>query len=80
MNQTAIGSYIAKKRRPQNLTQEQLSVAEILAGVWIIEKQVLPAPLYAKRASAETHPGIDRGSSFIFRHRSKGRNRHIFPI
>ena len=41
MNQTAIGSYIAKKRRPQNLTQEQLSVAEILAGVWIIGKQVL---------------------------------------
>lgn len=41
MNQTTIGSYIAKKRRPQNLTQEQLSVAEILAGVWIIGKQVL---------------------------------------
>ena len=25
MNQTAIGSYIARKRREQNLTQEQLA-------------------------------------------------------
>ena len=25
MNQTAIGSYIARKRRAQNLTQEQLT-------------------------------------------------------
>ena len=27
MNQTAIGSYIARKRKEQNLTQEQLAVS-----------------------------------------------------
>ena len=35
MNQRAIGDFIAQKRRAENLTQEQLSAAEILIGIWI---------------------------------------------
>ena len=35
MNQTAIGSYIARKRREQNLTQEQLvQWTHLLSSQW----------------------------------------------
>ena len=48
MNQTAIGSYIARKRREQNLTPEQMaqlkSVADDMLAEWSATKK---APRHA---------------------------------
>ena len=40
MNQTAIGSYIARKRREQNLTQEQLAQQLGVSNKTISERKV----------------------------------------
>lgn len=85
MNQTALGSYIAKKA---TATESHAgAVIRCRNSSWCLDyretgtSQELPAPLYAKRASAETHPGINRGSSFLFRHWSKGRkSAHISAL
>ena len=40
MNQANIGAYIAKKRKEKNLTQEQLTLAELIAGEDAAENSV----------------------------------------